>query len=220
MTSIRSRSGRIPAPPSPPSVPKAAEPSLGLVVKTINAGQHPRERQDLEQTLRGVPDVTFIDAALTRQQTWDLEACCDILLSLHRAEGFGLIVAEMMLLGKPVVATGWSANMDFMDESNSVPVSFTLAPLPRPVGPYEAGIPWAEPDIDHAAAALRRLATDRDLAVRLGRAASESIRRTLAPEVVGRRVRERLDVIRRCFPRAGAVPPPIGGAAAGRSVSR
>lgn len=186
---------------------KTAEPSLGLVVKTINAGQHQRERHEIEETLRGVPDVTFIDAALTRQQTWDLEACCDILLSLHRAEGFGLILAEMMLLGKPVVATGWSANMDFMDESNSVPVAFALAPLPQPVGPYEAGIPWAEPDIDHAAAALRRLAADRDLAARLGRAASESIRRTLAPQVVGGRVRERLDVIRRWFPRAGAVPP-------------
>lgn len=185
---------------------KAVEPSLGLVIKTINARQHPRERQELEETLRGVPDVTFVDTALTRRQAWDLESCCDILLSLHRAEGFGLILAEMMLLGKPVVATGWSANMDFMNESNSVSVAFTLVPLPRPVGPYEADIPWAEPDIDHAAEALRRLATDRDLAARLGRSASELIRRTLAPEVVGGRVRERLDVIRRWFPRAGAVP--------------
>lgn len=190
---------------------KAAEPSLGLVIKTINAGHHRRERQELEETLRDVPDVTIIDSALTRQQAWDLEACCDILLSLHRAEGFGLILAEMMFLGKPVVATGWSANMDFMDESNSVPVAFTLAPLPRPVGPYEAGVPWAEPDVDHAAAALRRLAADRDLAARLGRAAGVSIRRTLAPEVVGGRVRERLDVIRRWCPRAGAEPPPAGG---------
>lgn len=186
---------------------KAAEPSLGLVIKTINAREHHRERQELEETLRDVPDVTFIDAALTRQQAWDLESCCDILLSLHRAEGFGLILAEMMLLGKPVVATGWSANMDFMDESNSVPVAYTLAPLQRPVGPYEAGIPWAEPDVGHAAAALRRLATDPHLAARLGRAASESIRRALAPQVVGGRVRERLDVIRKWFPRADAVPP-------------
>jgi len=94
-----------------------------------------------------------------------------------------------------------------MDESNSVPVAYTLAPLQRPVGPYEAGIPWAEPDVGHAAAALRRLATDPDLAARLGRAASESIRRALAPQVVGGRVRERLDVIRKWFPRADAVPP-------------
>jgi len=174
---------------------KAAEPSLGLVIKTINAHHHPRERQELQEVLRDVPDVTFIDAALPRQQVWDLEMCCDILLSLHRAEGFGLILAEMMYLGKAVVATGWSANMDFMDESNSLPVAFELKPLPRPIGPYEAGIPWAEPDIDHAAAALRRLVTDRDLAARLGQNARETIRRTLDPQVVGARVRQRLDVI-------------------------
>jgi glycosyltransferase involved in cell wall biosynthesis len=186
---------------------RAVEPSLGLVVKTNNAGRYPRERQELADMLRDVPDVTVIDASLTRQQAWDLEACCDILLSLHRAEGFGLILAEMMFLGKPVIATGWSANMDFMDASNSIPVAFTLTPLARAVGPYAAGLLWAEPDIDHAAEALRRLASDRDLADRLGRAAHASIRRTLAPLVVGARVRERLDVVRRWFPRAGAVPP-------------
>lgn len=186
---------------------KAAEPSLGLVIKTINAQHHHRERQELQEALRDVPDVTFIDAALPRQQTWDLEMCCDILLSLHRAEGFGLVLAEMMYLGKSVVATGWSANMDFMDESNSLPVAFALQPLPRPIGPYEAGIPWAEPDIDHAAAALRRLVTDRDLAARLGHNARETIRRTLGPKVVGERVRQRLVVIDRWFPRVGAAPP-------------
>lgn len=186
---------------------KAAEPSLGLVVKTINAQHHHRERQELEEALRDLTDVTFIDAALTRQQAWDLEMCCDILLSLHRAEGFGLILAEMMYLGKSVVATGWSANMDFMDESNSVPVAFELRPLPRPIGPYEAGIPWAEPDVAHAAAALRRLVTDPDLAARLGHNARETIRQKLDPQVVGARIRERLDVVRRWFPRARAAPP-------------
>jgi glycosyltransferase involved in cell wall biosynthesis len=187
---------------------KATEPSLALVIKTINSQHYQRERQKLQEALHDVPDVTFIDAALTRQQAWDLEMCCDILLSLHRAEGFGLILAEMMYLGKSVVATGWSANMDFMDESNSLPVAFELKPLPRPIGPYEAGIPWAEPDIDHAAAALRRLVTDRDLAARLGQNARETIRRTLDPQVVGARVRQRLDIIERWFPRVGAARPP------------
>ena len=154
-----------------------------------------------------MPDVTFIDAALTRQQAWDLEMCCDILLSLHRAEGFGLILAEMMSLGKSVVATGWSANMDFMDKSNSLPVAFELKPLPRSIGPYEAGVLWAEPDIDHAAAALRRLVTDRNLAARLGQNARETIHRTLDPQVVGEQIRQRLDVIERWFPRVGAAPP-------------
>lgn len=186
---------------------KLAEPSLGLVIKTINAEHHDREREELQETLRDVPDVTIIDAALTRQQTWDLEMCCDILLSLHRAEGFGLILAEMMYLGKPVVATGWSANMDFMDDSNSLPVPFELRPLPRPMGPYEAGVPWAEPDVDYAAAALRRLVNDRELAARLGHNARLAIQRGLDPQVIGARIRERLEIIQRWFPRAAAMGP-------------
>ena len=189
---------------------KAAEPSLGLVIKTINASHHENDRQELQEAMRDLPDVTFIDTTLTRQQTWDLEMCCDILLSLHRAEGFGLIIAEMMFLGKPVVATGWSANMDFMDITNSVPVDFELRPLPASMGPYEAGVPWAEPDIQHAAAALRRLATDRAFAQELGDAARKAIRCKLAPQVVGCRVRERLEIIQRWFPRAGARIPHVG----------
>lgn len=185
---------------------KAAEPALALVIKTINAQHHPGERQKLEESLQDLTDVTFLDAALTRQQAWDLESCCDILLSLHRAEGFGLILAEMMFLGKPVVATGWSANMDFMNDSNSVPVAFRLEPLARPVGPYEAGIRWAEPDVDHAASALRQLARDSALAARLGQRAQETVRQLLAPDVVGRSVRQRLNIIQHWYPRAGARP--------------
>lgn len=186
---------------------KAQDSRLGLVIKTNNAHHHPRERQELEDSLGDLEDVTIMDTTLTRQQTWDLEMCCDILLSLHRSEGFGLILAEMMFLGKVVVATGWSGNMDFMQADNSVPVPYSLEPLARPIGPYEAGIPWAEPDLDHAAAALRRIVDDRDLAASLGGRARDTITAMLHPQVVGARVRERLSTIQRWFPRAGAMPP-------------
>jgi hypothetical protein len=78
---------------------KTAEPPPGLVIKTINAQHHHRERQERQEALRAVTDVTdvtLIEAALTRQQAWDPEVCCDILLSLHRAEGFGLIQGDRM----------------------------------------------------------------------------------------------------------------------------
>jgi glycosyltransferase involved in cell wall biosynthesis len=173
----------------------AASPALALVVKTMNGAANPAGVAALQESLRDLPQATVIDSTFSRQQTWDLEACCDILLSLHRAEGFGLGPAEMMYLGKPVVATGWSANMDFMDDTNSMPVRYHLQPLEKAVGPYVAGLPWAEADIDHAAWCLRQLATDSGLAARLGNRARETIRTQLDPQVVGQRIRRRLEMI-------------------------
>jgi len=170
-------------------------PSLGLVLKTQSGDKAPEALAELRESLRDLPHVTFIDQSLSRQQMWDLQSCCDILLSLHRAEGFGLGPAEMMYLGKPVVATGWSANMDFMNVDNSLPVRFQLVPLAEAVGPYDAGPLWAEADIDHAAWCLLRLAEDEQFASRLGARASETVRRALDPLVIGRQVADRLAVI-------------------------
>ena len=70
------------------------------------------------------------------------------MLSLHRSEGFGLVPAEAMLLGRAVVATGWSGNMDFMDADSAALVGYRLVPARDPRGVFEApGADWAEPDL-------------------------------------------------------------------------
>ena len=53
---------------------------------------------------------------LERKQLNSLIRLCDVFLSLHRSEGFGLVMAEAMNLGTAAVATGWSANTEFMPE--------------------------------------------------------------------------------------------------------
>jgi glycosyltransferase involved in cell wall biosynthesis len=171
-----------------------------LVVKTINAHHHPEASAELRSHLADLPSTVIIDQFLTRQQTWDLQSCCDMLISLHRAEGFGLAPAEMMSLGKPVVATGWSANMDFMTSENSMPVKFQLQALAETVGAYPAGPLWAEADIDHAASCIRELLDKPELRTRLGLQAAQDIRRQLDPEVVGKLVSERLQAITRWHP--------------------
>ncbi|CAH2603291.1 Glycosyltransferase [Rhodovastum atsumiense] len=94
----------------------------------------------------------------------------DVLLSLHRAEGYGLPMAEAMAWGVPVVATGWSGNLDFMDDSDSCLVPYRLVPVSDSAAIYR-GSTWAEPDLDAAAAALRRLAEDPAFHARLASAA-------------------------------------------------
>lgn len=166
-----------------------------LVIKTINGQHHAPARQALQASVSDMDNVLFIDEFLTRQQTWDLQACCDILLSLHRAEGFGLAPAEMMHLGKPVIATGWSANTDFMTSANSFPVRYQLKALEQAVGVYPAGQPWAEADIDHAAHCLTRLLDDPALRRQIGAAAAADIRQQLSPQAVGALVRQRLSLL-------------------------
>ena len=168
---------------------------VALVIKTINGQHHAQAREDLKASVADLPHIVFIDDFFTRQQAWDLQSCCDILISLHRAEGFGLAPAEMMYLGKPVIATGWSANIDFMTTENSFPVRYQLKPLVQAVGVYPAGQLWAEADIDHAADCLTQLLDDPALRQRTGLRAAADIRRQLSPETVGTLVRQRLSLL-------------------------
>jgi glycosyltransferase involved in cell wall biosynthesis len=90
-----------------------------------------------------------------------LMAASDVLVSLHRAEGFGFAVAEMMALGRPVVATGWSGNADFMAGPGAFAVPWRLVPARDPQAIYDfPDTVWAEPDIAAAAEALRRIAEE------------------------------------------------------------
>ncbi|MGP1685155.1 MAG: glycosyltransferase, partial [Giesbergeria sp.] len=177
-----------------------SHPQLTLVIKTINSQHHPEAFAQLKASVQDLPNVTFINEFFTRQQTWDLEHCCDILLSLHRAEGFGLAPAEMMYLGKPVVATGWSANMDFMTTANSLPVRYELKALDIDLGAYPAGPLWAEADVEHAAWCLSQLASQPELAQRLGAQAARDIHHQLSPAVVGRQIRQRLQMLGHWYP--------------------
>lgn len=88
-------------------------------------------------------------------------AACDAYVSLHRSEGIGLTISDAMALGKPVIATGWSGNMDFMTVANSFPVRYELVEIDARVGPYAAGETWAEPSIEHAAALMRQVFDNR-----------------------------------------------------------
>jgi glycosyltransferase involved in cell wall biosynthesis len=100
-----------------------------------------------------------------------------------------------MFLGKPVIATGWSANVDFMTPNNSFLVKYDLKPLAETLGVYPSGPLWAEADVDHAAWCLKRLLDDASLVAQIGQAAKSSIERQLNPETVGGLIRNRLTLL-------------------------
>ncbi len=135
-----------------------------LIVKILPCGDNTLYNR-LRRLSVDRPDIVYWIEALSRDAMDALIADCDILISLHRAEGFGLPLAEAMAVGVAVLATGWSGNMTFMTDGNSVPVPYTLVPANRRHnGPMAQ---WADPDVDAAAAALRKLVLDRVWRARL-----------------------------------------------------
>ncbi|MGN6182428.1 MAG: glycosyltransferase family 4 protein, partial [Thermoanaerobaculia bacterium] len=164
---------------------------VSLLIKTTAADQH----RDEYESLRAIPGVQLVNQTLSRARANGLVASCDAIVSLHRSEGFGLVLAEAMDLGKPVIATGWSGNMDFMNAGNSCPVAYDLVTLDRAYGPSEAGQLWAAPDVDHAAQHLRRVIEDDAYRTRLGARAQKTIREQFSPRAAGMRYRKRLEFL-------------------------
>lgn len=163
-----------------------------LVVKVVNAGSGHPVLERLREEARRSPELLLLEKSLDRPGVTALMAACDCFVSLHRAEGFGLPLLEAMALGKPVIATGWSGNLDFMTEGNSLLVQYRLQTLRETLGPYERGQAWANPDLDHAAFCMQRLMQDPDFARRIGAQAWQEAQATFTPAEVGARMRARL----------------------------
>ncbi|MGH8081466.1 MAG: glycosyltransferase family 4 protein [Lysobacter sp.] len=163
-----------------------------LMVKSSNGHRNPAVLRQLLDEIDGDPRIVLRDEIIDTHHLHALQRCCDAYVSLHRAEGLGLGMAESMKLGKPVIATGWSGNMEFMNDENSLLVDSHLIDVGAGDYPSAEGLQWAEPDIEHAAAQMRRVADDREFAKRLGLRASADIARTLSPQRTARVMTDRL----------------------------
>jgi glycosyltransferase involved in cell wall biosynthesis len=167
-----------------------------LLLKCINHEHDADAHAELLTAAGAHTDIGVIDRYLSPSDNSCLTALCDSYVSLHRAEGFGLGMAEAMSLGKPVIATGYSGNLDFMTATNSLLVDHRLAPIGPGAEPYPADAEWAEPDIEHAATLMRRLFDDRGFADELGAVAAADIRRTHSPAAAGEIMHRRLESVR------------------------
>ncbi len=172
---------------------RAFKPSqpVQLVIKSQNGTLCPDQMNMLREAAEGI-NVLFIDNSFDDNTLSVLTKSCDAFVSLHRAEGFGLGIAEAMAMGKPVIATGWSGNMDYMNVCNSLPVKFTLAPLEQTDTPYEKGSLWALPDIDDAVSKLQFVFMNRDKAMEIGEIAGEYMARFHGRSAIGTQIEHRL----------------------------
>jgi glycosyltransferase involved in cell wall biosynthesis len=140
--------------------------------------------------------VVMLEGEMDRPELAALLQACDCYVSLHRSEGFGLTLAEATALGKPVIATGYGGNTDFLNERNSYPVRYRVAPIAEDAGPYLRGFEWADPDVDHAATVMRHVFTRREEAVERAGAARRDLLAEYDPAHRGASMRARLETIR------------------------
>jgi glycosyltransferase involved in cell wall biosynthesis len=167
---------------------------VNLVIKMNGTGACPEDYQTF-LALDAVrdPRVILIDRVMEDREIKELVRLCDCFLSLHRSEGFGRGLAEAMYFGKPVIATGYSGNLDFMNEMNSCLVDCTLVPVGAEEYPYGAGQRWAEPDVEQAAWYLRQLVADSVHATGIGQRAAHYIQTHHSFVAVGARHRRRFE---------------------------
>jgi glycosyltransferase involved in cell wall biosynthesis len=173
---------------------QAFEPGSGpsLVLKCINQGDDPENFDRLRLATAGRPDIHIIGQYVSAARKNAMIASCDCYVSLHRSEGFGLTPAEAMYLGKPVIATRYSGNLDFMTDANSYLVDSTMRLVGEGNLPYPPDGEWAEPDIDQAARLMRHVIDNPEAASERGRNAAADLRRTHTPQRAGEIMATRL----------------------------
>lgn len=168
----------------------------GLVIKCVRADRNPQAVRELKAAAHDLP-LHLITDEWPVARVHALMACTDVCLSLHRAEGLGLTIAEQMWLGKPAVATAWSGNLDFMTADDSCLVPAALVRIDHDYGPYLEGGQWAEADVPVAADALRRLCTHPSEARTMGARARIRVSHHFDRHIRGQQMRNRLLALQR-----------------------
>lgn len=131
--------------------------NVGLVIKIGNARDY--EIEEIRKALQGY-HVYFIQGMLEKKTVNSLIRCADVYVSLHRSEGFGLVLAEAMLLKTATIATAYSANTEFQTKDTACLVDYHLIPVGRDIYPYKKENLWAEPDTEQAAGYMKKLYED------------------------------------------------------------
>lgn len=142
-----------------------------------------------------LPEAVCLAQPLTACETRSLVNCCDCFVSLHRAEGFGRGTGEAMFLGRLALATGWSGNLDYMTEENSLLTRYHLVPVGADEYPHGDGQIWAEPDVRHAVELLEGVIADPARARAIAARGRRDIRLGHGYRAVGCRILQRVHEI-------------------------
>lgn len=130
-----------------------------LAIKTINSEYYPEERLKLLSLIEGRNDIKLIEKYLSEEELRRVINASNVHISLHRSEGFGINLFDALSDGVPVVATGYSGNLEYMKDFPELLVPFDLVNVQNYAG-YKLNAQWAEPDVKAAALSIRKISSD------------------------------------------------------------
>ena len=175
--------------------PRTQYPDVRLVIKTMNLSeQHPIIQQIHAMTGRD-DRIIIINKALMRLEVLELIHCCDAFVSLHRAEGFGRGIAEAMLLGRPVIVSNYSGNVDFTTHETAYLVEGKMIDIHPGEYVFGEGQQWFDADAEQAAFWMRHCLEEREDVMKKTAAAKKLIETEYSPLAVGKHYEKRLNEI-------------------------
>jgi len=172
-----------------------AEGEALLIIKSINGELRGAALQGLRHSVADRRDVQIVDGYWPSQRVAALIQLSDCYVSLHRSEGFGLTLAAAMRQGRPVIATGYSGNLAFMSDTNSLLVPWELVNVGPGNDPYPREARWADPDVRAAADLMRRVRDAPAWAAEVGARGRESVAATHGLDRSAAVLREHFDRI-------------------------
>jgi glycosyltransferase involved in cell wall biosynthesis len=170
-------------------------PDVLLLIKTSISKEFPNEKNQLVNRIGDNKSIIIVEEILERDKLYSLMNCCDCFVSLHRSEGFGLTMAEAMYLGKPVIATAYSANTEFMNINNSFPVKYKLIQTGDQYYFSTDKDVWADADVQHASLQMTLVYTNKNLASEIAQRGQNDVKQFLSPSIMGEKIKQRLELI-------------------------
>jgi len=167
-----------------------------LILKSINGYRHSEAFAELKSIAKNDHRILFIDEQLDTQEIRGLMQCADCYVSLHRSEGLGLGMAESMYLGKTVIATAYSGNLEYMNAQTACLISYQEVAVGPHEYPFSKQQKWADPDIDEAANAMQKMYSDSAYRNQLGANAQSYMLEYHSFAILGKAISQRLEQLR------------------------
>lgn len=167
--------------------------TVNLTIKTSRSTNYPKEKQLLENEIQGFQNIKIVEKIYQKDTLHKIISRCDSYVSLHRSEGFGLTMAEAMFFSKPVIATGYSGNLEFMNADNSFLVDYSMTKVDSDVFNYGRNTIWSNPNIDHAAELLRLVRDNSSEVQEIAKKGNQTIREEYNTIEVGKSIKKKLE---------------------------
>jgi len=169
--------------------------NVKLIIKTINGNQRPTQMALLKEETMLDPRIQILDEALSFKDRAALMNRCDCYVSLHRSEGLGLTMAEAMSIGKPVIATRYSGNLDFMNEENSLLCDYRLKEVGDGHPPYPVNGKWADVHISDVVKKMQFVVNNPEASQIIAQKGERTILENHTHAKAGNFMKERLDTV-------------------------